>query len=105
MSQSMNCWPSSFFTCGCLAGFTSMASYWLNSSLSPSTAMTRSDLFLSESHVPRSDSTPGGCCHVERGTHALSDRFVPRPFLLLDVDAGGMPEIDFRNMRTGPVAA
>ena len=30
---------------------------WLNSSLSPSTAMTRSDLFLSESHVPRSDST------------------------------------------------
>src|SRR6516165_7742286 len=48
---------------------------------------------------------PGGCCHVERGTHALSDRFVPRPFLLLDVDAGGMPEIDFRNMRTGPVAA
>src|SRR6516164_1270767 len=48
---------------------------------------------------------PGGCRHVERGTHALPNRFVPRPSLLLDVDAGGMPEIDFRNMRTGPVAA
>src|SRR5262249_39256928 len=32
------------------------------------------------------------------------DRFVPPPCLLLDVDAGGMPKIDFRNMRTGPVA-
>src|SRR5262249_9088665 len=49
--------------------------------------------------------SPAGCRDVERGTHALSDRFVPRPGLLLDVDAGGMPEIDFGNMRTGPVAA
>jgi len=24
ISQSMNCWPNSFLTCGCLAGFTSM---------------------------------------------------------------------------------
>src|SRR5262249_60484201 len=37
--------------------------------------------------------------------HALPDRFVPRPCLLLDVDAGGMPKIDFRNMRAGSVAA
>src|SRR5262249_43648491 len=27
------------------------------------------------------------CCYVERGTHALPDRFVPRPSFLLDVDA------------------
>src|SRR5262249_49325365 len=46
-----------------------------------------------------------GCCYVERGTHALPDRFVPRPTLLLDVDADILPEIDFRNMRTGVVAA
>src|SRR6516165_7833631 len=47
----------------------------------------------------------GGCCYVERGTHALPDRFVPRPSLLLDVDAGGLPEVEFRNMRAGVVAA
>src|SRR5262252_978242 len=46
-----------------------------------------------------------GCCYVERGTHALPDRFVPRPSLLFDVDAGVLPEFDFRNMRTGVVAA
>src|SRR5262245_33458504 len=28
MSQSMNCWPSSFFTCGCLAGLTRMTPYY-----------------------------------------------------------------------------
>src|SRR5262249_16089227 len=32
-----------------------MTAYWLNSSLSPSAAMTRSALFLNETHVPRSD--------------------------------------------------
>src|SRR6516225_7173706 len=46
-----------------------------------------------------------GCCYVERGTHALPDRYVPRPSLLLDVDADALPEIDFRNMRAGVVAA
>ena len=56
-SQSMNCWPSSFFTCGCFAGFTSMTPYWLNSRLSPSTTIARSPRFLNESQVPRSAST------------------------------------------------
>src|SRR6516165_4744630 len=39
-----------------------------------------------------------GCCCVERGTHALPDRFVPRPSLLLDVDAGRLPEVEFGDM-------
>src|SRR5262249_43746486 len=46
-----------------------------------------------------------GCCYVERGTHALPNRFVPGPSLLLDVDADALPEIDFRNVRAGVVAA
>src|SRR5262249_60858407 len=48
---------------------------------------------------------PAGCCHVKRGTHALSNRFVPTSCLLPDVDTSSMPEIDFRNMRAGVVAA
>src|SRR5215470_12917201 len=47
----------------------------------------------------------GGCCYVERGTHALPDRFVPRPSLLLDVDAGGLPEVEFGDMGARAVAA
>src|SRR5262245_29790046 len=47
----------------------------------------------------------GGCCYVERGTHALPDRFVPRPSLLLDVDAGGLPEVEFGDMGARTVAA
>ena len=47
----INRWPNSFLTPGCFAGFTSMTPYWLNSRLSPSTAMTRSPLFLNESQV------------------------------------------------------
>src|SRR5262249_47785011 len=46
-----------------------------------------------------------GCCYVERGTHALPDRFVPRPSLLLDVDAGGLPEVEFGDMGARAVAA
>src|SRR5262249_52917731 len=46
-----------------------------------------------------------GCCYVERGTHALPDRFVPRPSLLLDVDAGGLPEVEFGDMGARAIAA
>ena len=42
----MNCWPSSVFTCGYFAGLTSITPYWLNSTLSPSTRITRSPRIL-----------------------------------------------------------
>src|SRR5215831_14591293 len=103
MSQSMNCWPSSFFTRRCLAGLTRMTPYWLNSSLSPwkvGLVLERKPRAAIRHHIGSA-----GCCCVERGTHALPDRFVPRPSLLLDVDADALPEIDFRNMRAGVVAA
>src|SRR5262249_44224629 len=53
-----------------------------------------------------------GCCYVERGTHALPNRFVPGPSLLLDVDADALPEISAmcvpelspREMKGAPLA-
>src|SRR6266849_5700167 len=54
-TQSTNAWPRSFFTLGCLAGFTSITPYWLNKRVSPSTAMASSPLFLNEIQVPRSE--------------------------------------------------
>jgi CBS domain-containing protein len=38
-TQSANCCASAFFTCGCLAGLTTITPYWLNRRLSPSTRM------------------------------------------------------------------
>src|SRR5882672_2900126 len=55
MTQSTNAWPRSFFTLGCLAGFTSITPYWLNRRLSPSTATASSPRFLNEIQVPRSE--------------------------------------------------
>src|SRR5207245_11732193 len=53
-TQSTNAWPRSFFTLGCLAGFTSITPYSLNRCLSPSTTLSSSPQFLNEIQVPRS---------------------------------------------------
>src|SRR5215467_4260543 len=47
----------------------------------------------------------GGGRGVERRAHALADLLVPGTFLLADVDAGGLPEVEFGDMGTRAVAA
>src|SRR5215467_1719076 len=42
---------------------------------------------------------------VERRAHALADLLVPGTFLLADVDAGGLPEVEFGDMGARAVAA
>src|SRR5258708_40105747 len=40
----------------------------------------------------------GGGRGIERGAHALADLLVPGTFVLADVDAGGLPEVEFGDM-------
>ena len=47
----------------------------------------------------------GGGRGVERRTHALANLLVPGTFLLADVDAGGLPEVEFGDMGARAVAA
>src|SRR5258708_24126834 len=47
----------------------------------------------------------GGGRGIERGAHALADLLVPGTFVLADVDAGGLPEVEFGDMGARAVAA
>src|SRR5262249_51622635 len=47
----------------------------------------------------------GGGRRVERRAHALADLLIPGTFLLADVDAGGLPEVEFGDMGARAVAA
>src|SRR5262245_30553241 len=47
----------------------------------------------------------GGGRSIERRAHALADLLVPGTFLLADVDAGGLPEVEFGDMGARAVAA
>src|ERR1700677_3817610 len=103
----MNRCPRSRLTFGCLSGFTSMTPYWLNMRLSPSTSICRSPFVLemnSGAAVAQHVSI-GGAGGVERGAHALADRFVPWTLVLIDVDAGLVPELQLGDMRAGAIAA
>src|SRR5262249_47610850 len=42
---------------------------------------------------------------IERRAHALADLLVSGAFLLADVDAGGLPEVEFGDMGARAVAA
>ena len=37
--------------------------------------------------------------------NALTDRAIPRSFVSVDIDGGGLPKIEFSNMCAGPVVA
>src|SRR5262249_56193110 len=92
-SQSMKAWPSSFFTCGCFAGFTSMTPYWLKSLLSPSTEIARPPRFLNDKPGAAIGQHVGirGRRGVERRAHALPDPLLPPPLLLLHVHSAALP--------------
>src|SRR5262245_61293224 len=103
----MKAWPSAFFTCGCFSGLTSMTPYWLNRSLSLghedveiAAVLEREPGAAVGEHVGI-----GGGRGVERRAHALADLLVPGTFLLADVDAGGLPEVEFGDMGARAVAA
>src|SRR5262249_8254783 len=103
MSQSMKAWPSSFLTCGCFSGFTSITPYWLNSLLSPWTEIMRSPRFLNDN---QGQHVSVRCRRsVERRAHALADRLVPGALSLLDIDVGELPEIELGEVRAGTIAA
>ena len=103
----MNVWPRSFFTCGCFAGLTSITPYWLKSRLSPSTRIARSPRFLNDEPGAAVGEHVGVHAGrgVERRPHALTrSRDTTRP-CLVEVDAGGLPQLELGDVRAALVAA
>ena len=104
----MNCWPSSFFTCGCLVGIDEHHAVLVEQALvALAPGSSRSPRFLNDE--PRAAIGQHVGVHrrrgVERRTHAGTGVAIPRPLFRVEIDARVLPVAQLGRVRAALVAA